>query len=221
MIERKTLEARAADELRNDLMSGQVLCGERLTEVGLRERLGVSRGTVRSALHALESEGLVRSEAYTGWHARSFSLNDVVELATVRGALDGLAAELAATSITPNGRELLERALAAFPVDPSTDPGSQVMTDSDIGLHRTILELSGNRLLGSHYQHLSGQMQLLVASANRDGMTITEIASQHQPIVEAISGGESSRARALAEAHGRESGEALIGAITANGGDHS
>ncbi|GMV56293.1 MAG: transcriptional regulator [Betaproteobacteria bacterium] len=80
--------------------------GEQLNELLLSERLGVSRSPLREAFRLLEVEGFVVRQPGKGAYVREVTANDVLDLFPVRAALEGLAAELAATRLT--GRELRE-----------------------------------------------------------------------------------------------------------------
>lgn len=92
----RSLDWRAADMLRSQILSGQFPPGYRLTETVLAAELDVSRGTLRAALKALTHEGLVAQIAYSKWHVPQLSREDARELTTLHAALAGLAARLAA-----------------------------------------------------------------------------------------------------------------------------
>ena len=93
-IRKKSAEVEAADALRNHVVGGSARPGERLTEARLSEALGLSRTTIRTALHQLANEGLVVQVPYTGWAVTSLSSADAWELYTLRGSLEALAARL-------------------------------------------------------------------------------------------------------------------------------
>src|ERR1700740_3158358 len=78
--------------LREMILRGELPPGERLAEVALAERLGVSRTPIRQALPALAREGLRAASARRGFVVRSFSPQDVLDAVETRGVLEGLAA---------------------------------------------------------------------------------------------------------------------------------
>ncbi|HET7409241.1 MAG TPA: GntR family transcriptional regulator, partial [Paracoccaceae bacterium] len=96
MVERRSLADRATDALREMIVTGICPPGSRITEQRFAEELGLSRGTVRAALRELAHEGLTEMKAYTGWSVVTLTAQDARELSTLRGALEGLAARLAA-----------------------------------------------------------------------------------------------------------------------------
>ena len=86
--------------LRSDIEQGVYALRERLVEVDVAERLGVSRTTLRGVLVRLAQEGLVEVEANRGARVRSFSLDEALFVLEARGALEGVVAARAARGAT-------------------------------------------------------------------------------------------------------------------------
>ena len=107
--EKRLLDRRAADQIRSHILEGVLPAGERLLETQLSEELEVSRGTVRSALAQLANEGLVQQVAFTRWEVSGTSTVDAWEIYTLRGALEGLGARLAAANVTEARRRASAR----------------------------------------------------------------------------------------------------------------
>jgi GntR family transcriptional regulator of vanillate catabolism len=82
--------------LREMLLRGDFAAGQRLTELALTARLGASRTPVRHALNRLAHEGLLEALTTGGFSVRRFTLADIWDAIEIRGALEGLAARLAA-----------------------------------------------------------------------------------------------------------------------------
>src|SRR4051794_41941095 len=95
-VDKRRLDRQAADSIRDHILTGLLPAGARLVETQLALEIGVSRGTVRAALAQLAHEGLVRQVAFTRWLVPETSVVDAWELYTLRGALEGLGARLAA-----------------------------------------------------------------------------------------------------------------------------
>ncbi len=87
---------RAVLALREMLVRGDFAAGQRLTELALAARLGASRTPVRHALNRLAHEGLLEALPAGGFTVRQFTLADMWDAIEVRGALEGIAARLAA-----------------------------------------------------------------------------------------------------------------------------
>ena len=100
--------------LRQAILTGELKPGERLMEIHLADRLGVSRTPIREAIRKLELEGLVTMIPRRGAEVAQItekSMNDVLE---VRRALDALCVELACDRITDGELENLRQACDAF-----------------------------------------------------------------------------------------------------------
>lgn len=88
------------DALRDAILDGVFLPGERLVEALLCEQFGASRFLIRAALADLASEGLVEVQRNKGAHVRKISFDEAVEITEVRMVLEGLVAARAATLVT-------------------------------------------------------------------------------------------------------------------------
>lgn len=108
----RSLDWRAADMLRTQILSGQFPPGYRLTETVLAGELDVSRGTLRAALKALTHEGLVAQIAYSKWHVPQLSVEDARELTTLHASFAGIVGRLAAEQLTDSATRRLEQARA-------------------------------------------------------------------------------------------------------------
>src|SRR5580658_2674130 len=93
--------------VREMLLRGDFQPGERISELPMVARLGVSRTPIRLALDRLANEGLLETSPSGGFVVRSFSLADIWDAIEMRGVLEGTAARLAAERLG-NERELTE-----------------------------------------------------------------------------------------------------------------
>jgi DNA-binding GntR family transcriptional regulator len=94
--------AHAINWLRDEIVSGRIMPGERLIEADLAEVLGTNRANVRIALYVLETEGLVSREPNRGARVRPIPEAEAVEIAEARIALESLVARKAAEAATPS-----------------------------------------------------------------------------------------------------------------------
>lgn len=90
----------AAEKLRSMIAAGELQSGEWLRQGRLSSELGISFTPIREALKQLAAEGLVEHVPYRGVRVASFSADDVLDLYTMRGVLEGLAAASAAERLT-------------------------------------------------------------------------------------------------------------------------
>jgi GntR family transcriptional regulator, vanillate catabolism transcriptional regulator len=92
----RTQMMRALLALREQILSGEFKPGERMSELRLVERLGVSRTPLRLALASLEHEGLLRVLPTGGYVVREFTQTDIRHAIELRGVLEGTACRFAA-----------------------------------------------------------------------------------------------------------------------------
>lgn len=91
-----TLSEKVTHTLRNWILGGRFLPGQRIEEIPMAAQLCVSRTPVRAALAALANEGLIDHQPKRGYTVRSFDLEDVMAAYQVRSVLEGLACRTAA-----------------------------------------------------------------------------------------------------------------------------
>lgn len=101
--------ALVADAIRAALVRGDYAPGQRLVEADLCATYEASRATVREALRQLVSDGLVEIEPHKAARVRLVTLDEAIELAEVRMAVESLIAARAAERITPDGASELRR----------------------------------------------------------------------------------------------------------------
>ncbi|SHI47142.1 GntR family transcriptional regulator [Parasporobacterium paucivorans] len=100
--------------LREAIIKGDLKPGERLMEIKLAQKLGVSRTPVREAIRMLQLEGLVTMEPRRGAEVAPITAKELTDVLEVRTALECLAAELACERITEEEEENLRNSLSVF-----------------------------------------------------------------------------------------------------------
>jgi GntR family transcriptional regulator of gluconate operon len=202
----------AAKEIRALVLSGRVKPGERLAELPLAARLGVSRPTVREALRRLESRGLLASDG-RGLLVARLDADELRSALLTRSSLEGLHAGLAAARVRAGEvapaqlRYLRELARAAA----RTGIGQRRRAlDDDRAFHRAIDELAGSpvgaAMLAALWDRLiaGGPRVLDPTRPTRSGGDATASATEeHRAILDAIESGKPRRAREAATRHVR------------------
>ncbi len=199
-LSKNRLDNRAADLLREQILSGRFAPGFRLVEAALAARLGVSRGTIRAALSQLAHEGLVLQVAYTKWMVPALSAEDAWELYTLRGSLEGLAAKLAAERQTAETRKHLVEAYDRLAKAVATGKHGPV-AEADLGLHKTIVAMTGHHRLIAQYKLLEQQVRHYIVTSNSQIVDLHAILDEHQPMVKSIAVGDAVKAEQLAREH--------------------
>lgn len=193
---------RIAALLKDQILEGRLVPGQRLISRDLMEELGVSRGPLREAFRRLAADRLVQLIPNRGALVRRLSPDEIVNLFQIREALEGQAARLAAVRIDEEGNRAFFQAIV--------DEGRLHKQKKDIGpfivhnreFHQAIVKLSGNPELGElidRYQ-LAVFMSLLrqVVGTRR---LITDSISQHDAIADAILAADPDGAYAAMQAH--------------------
>ena len=196
----KPLREIVYEELKRQIMVGEIAPGTRMMEVELADEMGVSRTPVREAIRKLEKEGLVTIEPRRGAYASDISAKEMVDILEVRQDLEGMAAGIAAQKITEEGKEELKRLVQVYKESVEKEDIEEIIAN-DEAFHKYIVSLSGNKTLIK----MVSQVQELVLRFRyiyyEDFSRFRNQPTEHQAIVDAIISGSSSSARINAEEH--------------------
>lgn len=195
--------------LRQAILTGKLKPGERLMEVRLAEKLGVSRTPVREAIHKLELEGLVTMVPRRGAEVAQItekSMNDVLE---VRRALDALCAELACDRITEEGLSALKQACDYFEQCVAEQDILKI-AQADVALHDIIVQATGNQRLIQLVNNLSEQMYRYRFEYIKDSSGHETLVDEHRIIYQSIVSKDKDTASAAAKTHIDNQKKAII-----------
>lgn len=171
--------------------------GDRLVELELAERFGVSRTPVREALQRLETQSMVKRDGRSLIVA-TLDHSQLAELYTVRTELEALAARLAARHATPEELRVLQ---SMIDDDRKVLGDAQALARSNWRFHRQIHLASHNRYLVQQLNMVHRNMALMartsLAAEGRDRTALAE----HQAVVDALMSGDGAAAEAALRAH--------------------
>jgi DNA-binding GntR family transcriptional regulator len=190
------------------IIDRSLLPGQRITQNELAERLGVSRQPVSHTLHLLHRQGLLAESGRRGFEVTQLDPERIRQLYDVRGAIDALAAGMAAKRVKTDsaGRAQFEAALrAGRAADKSTTLARLVALDVDF--HGAIYRLAGNPVIeetiAPQWPHMRRSMATVL-----DELDYRHSAwSEHEAIAEHILSGNAKAAAAAAEAHAQIAGQ--------------
>lgn len=208
-VVRESLDRKAANRLREAIVTGILTPGTRLTEMAIASELGLSRGTIRAALHRLASEGLVLQHMYSSWQVVPLSSRDAWELYTLRASLEGLAGRLTAERMNPQKEKSITKAFTAL-IAASNGDSPVALADADLNLHRTIVEASEHERLIQHYQQVKAQLRLYIGSVNGLLPSPQDVAAEHRNIVESLVARDAQRAEKELRDHSLFYGNKLV-----------
>ncbi len=186
------------------ISDGTLAPGQRITQDDIARQLAVSRQPVLQALRLLKKDGFVHDAPGRGVLVAPLDPAQTVRLYQVRGALDALAARLAAQQ-----RAQLDPRLLADGRKAARGRDVQAMVDADQAFHDAIYAACGNPLVGEtarqHWHHLRRVMGAVLQHAPRRDASW----DQHEAIARAIAAGQPDEAARLTEHHAAHAAEFL------------
>ena len=184
-----------------------LLPGQRIRQNELAEKLGVSRQPVSHALHLLHRQGLVAESGRRGFEVTQLDPQRIRQLYEVRGAIDALAARLAAARVKNDvaGLTQLEAALRAGRAIDKNTPLTRLIA-LDVDFHSAIYRLAGNpvieEMIAPQWPHMRRSMATVLVELDYRESAWTE----HEMIAAHIFVGNAKAAEAAALAHAQTAG---------------
>lgn len=188
------------------ISAGALAPGQRITQEELAERLAVSRQPVMQALRLLKRDGFVQDAPLAGNAGRCRGLQVtpldpawIAQVYEVRGALDTLAARLAAERRAHLDPALIEQGRQAV------EAGDiKAMIDADLAFHRALYQASANPLIEQsallHWHHIRRAMG---EALQHDGLR-DPVWDEHTAIAQAVAQGDAEHAEALMREHSHQ-----------------
>ncbi|PLX38998.1 MAG: GntR family transcriptional regulator [Hyphomicrobiales bacterium] len=200
--------------IRELVYNGTMRPGERMSELALVDRLGLSRTPVRAALARLELEGLLEALPSGGYAVRAFSDADVSDAIELRGVLEGTAARLAAErgvapSVMREAQDLLAQLANTLDGKGGLQQFETYMRLNE-DFHELLAKMSGSVMLQRELERLAvlpfaSPSAFVDAHAAMPGFedVLAVAHNHHRALIEAIENREGARAEALGREHAR------------------
>jgi len=197
----ENLSARVYSQIKNLILSNEVLPGQKLHHQELSERLGVSRTPVREALTRLVQEGYVSLLPNRGFTCKEIRLQEAEELYDLREALEAFVVEKAIENLTAAGLEQLAHKMHLYGEDVRKRfSRDRLIYDQD--LHLEIARLSGNETLT---KTLAQVFERIVLKRRTDGLYDpargTKAHHEHLRLLQAMKQRDRDKAVAIVRAH--------------------
>ncbi len=208
-----TQTARLVVELRNLIMQGKLLAGERLVEATLSAMLDASRTPVRAALLMLEQQGLVERVKGGGYVVKAYTAREISEAISVHAYLEGMAARLVAekgvsAQLSLQLQACLDEGARVLETAPLDMQAIAAYLANNVKFHGLIIDAADHKVLKQTLQFLdripfaaAGGMLPFHASRPDSDEAMRYAQHQHHALVEALRKGQGARAQALAEEH--------------------
>ncbi|MBE6538816.1 MAG: GntR family transcriptional regulator [Ruminococcaceae bacterium] len=207
-----SLESRVYEALEDAILAGEFKAGTPLTELGVSEKLGVSRTPVRAALHRLDEEGLVELSPNRGAVVVGVTGDDLVDIYRIRMRLEGLASAMAAEKMTEEDKKALRDKveLSEFYIQRRD---TENIKELDTAFHSEIYKKSGSRMLckilSDLHRSIRAYRKLSLSAEGRLEVSVRE----HREILEAILRSDAAEAERLTALHIENAMKSTLGAI--------
>ncbi len=175
---------RISNEIEEAILSGQFKPRERLIEMDLISRFGVSRTVIREALKKLEAKGLVRTTPYRGAIVADLTVEEVEEIYFVRAELERIAARLVLKHITQKEIQNLKK--LSKEVERHLREKTHQMIEKDSEFHRMIFRACRNSYLYDMIDFLRTKAHIVRFNAWSLPRRIEESILEHRMMVKAI-----------------------------------
>lgn len=187
-----------AELLREAILGGEILPGERIVESRIAKQLGVSQAPIREALALLERQGLVVKVHNRGAFVSRLHGRELRELFTLRSVLDGFSARLAAERATHADIAVL-RAILERMREAETAGDVAKLTEAHLQFHEAIYRLSGHELLAEIFAQIHPRMALALTFAENLFQAEGHETDCHVPLVDALAARDADAAERIAK----------------------
>ena len=198
--------------LREAILKGELKPGERLMELQLAAKLGVSRTPIREAIRMLEQEGLAVTIPRKGAEVARMTEKDMEDVLQIRDALDELAASIACEQISEE--ELAELRHTMHEFEESTKTGDvKRIAEADVRFHDIIYHATRNVKLENMLNNLREQMYRYRIEYLKDQQVYEKLLSEHEEIIRHIEKGEKDEAARVVSRHIENQAQAVADVI--------
>lgn len=171
--------------LREAILRGDLVPGERLMELQLASKLGVSRTPIREAIRMLEQEGLAITIPRKGAIVAGMTEKDMQDVLEIREALEELSVQVACDKITDEEIEELRKNMKSF--EHSLGNGDlKEMAQADVEFHDVIYRATDNPKLISMLNNLREQMYRYRVEYLKNPQNHDQLLKEHESIYEGI-----------------------------------
>lgn len=171
--------------LREAILRGDLKPGERLMEMQLASKLGVSRTPIREAIRMLEQEGLAVTIPRRGAEVARMTLKDMEDSLEIRDALDEFAVKIACDRITPEQLEKLREIKKEFEHCTKTGDVKRI-AQADIAFHDVIYDAANNPKLVSILESLREQVYRYRVEYLKNSENYPILIEEHKTILEGL-----------------------------------
>lgn len=197
----ETLEDRVYHEIRDMILSGKMISGQKLVQEDLAAELGVSRTPLRSAIAKLNRENFVRMTSRSEAFVAEFGPQQIADLFELRAVLEGLICRLLAPTIERKQTIYLRSLMLS--VEPSEDgEATDAYREADIEFHTFLTNLLAERGVGQLLESVHSVMRMSLSQGIL--RSPTETLAEHIAIIDALEARDSDAAEQAMISHIRK-----------------
>jgi len=174
-----------AKEISAIILEGELKPGDKLNEVEIARRLGVSRGPVREAVRQLQEAGILQPEPFKGSYVRSLNQREVAELYALRSLLESAAVAEAIRLATPADLAEIEEALHETETAALSNAKSR-MIEADVAFHTAICRAGHNERITATFVKLASELRLVHLLMNPEPSQMRAVAKSHAMLLKEI-----------------------------------
>lgn len=190
--------------LREQIITGELAPGQKLSEMEISSNLGISRPPLREAFRVLENEHLVLSIPRKGCYVTQVSMEDCRHIYEAREMIECHAIELLKSQRVRDLPEVASALASVSPDLPKQDSGSQGRIKGSQnpfpGFHIKLVESTGNRWVIHLYNSISSNLARYQYMCFVPGI-LAKVQEEHEQILDLIKRGDYDRAKDLLRSH--------------------
>lgn len=207
-LNRETLVDRIVDILEDRILSGELLPGTKLSEVGVANEFGVSRAPSREALQRLQEMNLLR-KPHNGREVAKFSLEEFREIYELKNVVEAFGAMKGAFRATDRDLKKIQSVIRNM-ANHLNLGGFENLRHLNYQFHDLLVKSSGNQKLIETYNSLVKQVRWATSFSLRLPGRPQQAFEEHQAIFEAFKQRRAPEVRALLETHSNNNMERVL-----------
>lgn len=205
----ETLVDKVIQTLIEGAARGIVLPGDRIVEVDVAQRLGISRVPIREAMRILESQGIVVNEPYKGIRLTPVTHQRIADLIEARIALETAAVTRAIADGRHDSKNIRLLANSVKEMElMSVRRDAYGLGSTDTSFHRILVGLSGNQVIGQLWEMLARQLTIIFGLSTL-AKSMTEIVEEHRRLIDVFRSGDAAAMTSELEEHIRAQTQAV------------
>lgn len=206
-IRRESTISRQIESIVRDMvLNGTLVAGERLNEVSLSESIGVSRGPLREAIQKLAGEGLLELKSHRGAFVREYKPQEIVEIYEMRIALELYAVRLVIARASDEDLADLDTVIAdhtaqGLGTDTASTPKSSGPYVAELDFHQRMVALAGNQAISAACLEANHRLYLALSDREQSGTRKRHASGEHLDVLQALRSRDVLAATTVLEAH--------------------